>query len=122
MISATPRLRLKPCLPVEQNVQFSAHPACVETHKVPRVSSGMYTASTALPVPASSSHLRVPSSDRSSRMMSGVLMHAHWASLSRNTAAISVIAEEIVLPDLVYPAHQLTRTKRLLAHSGEISG
>ena len=36
MISATVRLRLKPCLPVEQNEQSSAQPACEETHSVPR--------------------------------------------------------------------------------------
>jgi hypothetical protein len=43
MISATVRLRLKPCLPVEQKEQSSAHPACVEMHSVPRSSSGMNT-------------------------------------------------------------------------------
>ena len=41
MISAVVRLRLKPCLPVEQNAQSSAHPACEEMHSVPRSSSGM---------------------------------------------------------------------------------
>ena len=40
-ISATVRLRLKPCLPVEQNAQSSAQPACDEMHSVPRSSSGM---------------------------------------------------------------------------------
>jgi hypothetical protein len=60
-ISAVPRFRLKPCLPVEQNAQSSAHPACDEMQSVPRSASGMYTPSTALPLPASSSHLRVPS-------------------------------------------------------------
>ena len=41
MISPVVRLRLKPCLPVEQNAQSSAQPACDEMHSVPRSSSGM---------------------------------------------------------------------------------
>ena len=57
------RLRLKPCLPVEQNAQSSAQPACDETQSVPRSSSGMKTVSIALPAPTSSSHLRVPSAE-----------------------------------------------------------
>src|SRR2546430_12332733 len=61
MISDTERLRLNPCLPVEQNWQARVQPACVEMHKLPRLVSGMNTASTALPLPTSSSHLRVPS-------------------------------------------------------------
>jgi hypothetical protein len=61
MISATLRLRLNPCLPVEQNEHSSAHPACDDTHSVPRAVSGMKTVSMALLVPTSSSHLRVPS-------------------------------------------------------------
>ena len=40
-ISATVRLRLNPCLPVEQNAQSSAQPACDEMHSVPRSSSGI---------------------------------------------------------------------------------
>ena len=40
-ISPVVRLRLKPCLPVEQNAQSSAQPACDEMHSVPRSSSGM---------------------------------------------------------------------------------
>src|SRR5450759_2474370 len=136
MISATLRLRLKPCLPVEQNVQFSAQPAWVETHNVPRgragawdegpakrdrpeevmpaatsppstsapelswTPTGMYTASTALPVPTFSSHLREPSSDNSSRITFGAVMHARCASLSRNAAAMSVIAAKSGSPAL----------------------
>ncbi len=41
MISAVDRLRLKPCVAVEQNWQFSAQPTCEDTHSVPRVLSGM---------------------------------------------------------------------------------
>src|SRR5487761_2458056 len=100
MISATERLRLKPCLPVEQKEQSSAHPACEEMHKVPRVASGMYTASTALPVPTSSNHLRVPSSDNSSRIMEGVVMQACCVSLSRKLAAMLVIAAKSDSPSL----------------------
>ena len=61
MISAVDRLRLKPCVPVEQKRQFSPQPICEETHSVPRVGSGMYTASIALPPSMPSSHLWVPS-------------------------------------------------------------
>ena len=100
MISATLRLRLKPCLPVEQNEQFSAHPAWLEMHSVPLVSSGMYTASTALPVPTFSNHLRVPSSDNSSRITSGAAMQERCASLSRNAAEMSVIAAKSGSPIL----------------------
>jgi hypothetical protein len=63
MISAALRLRLKPCLPVEQKAQSSAQPACEDTHRVPRLVSGMNTVSTALALPTSSSHLRVPSAE-----------------------------------------------------------
>ena len=41
MISAVVKFRLKPCFPVEQKVQFKAHPICDETHKVPRFASGI---------------------------------------------------------------------------------
>ena len=61
MISAVDKLRLKPCAPVEQKLQFSAQPICEDTHKVPRVGSGMYTVSIALPLSMPSSHLCVPS-------------------------------------------------------------
>ena len=60
MISPVDKFRLKPCLPVEQNAQSSAQPACDEVHSVPRSSSGMNTASTALE-PTSGNHFRVPS-------------------------------------------------------------
>ena len=52
MISAADRLRLKPRLPVEQNAQSSAQPAC-EDAQVPRLVSGMNTVSTALALPTS---------------------------------------------------------------------
>ncbi len=63
MISAVVRLRLKPWVAVEQNVQFRPQPTCEDTHSVPRVLSGMYTVSMAfLPsTPIASSHLWVPS-------------------------------------------------------------
>ena len=41
MISAVDRLRLNPCVAVEQNVQFSAQPTCDDTQRVPRPLSGM---------------------------------------------------------------------------------
>ena len=41
MISAVVRLRLKPCVAVEQNVQLRPQPTCDDTHSVPRLLSGM---------------------------------------------------------------------------------
>src|SRR3990167_4186394 len=60
-ISPAVRLRLNPWCPVEQNLQATAHPAWDEIHKVPLSSSGIKTASTALPPSTSNSHLIVPS-------------------------------------------------------------
>src|SRR5260221_6105058 len=57
-ISAVLRLRLKPCLPVEQNAQSSTQPAWLEMHSVPRLVSGMNTASTAFASSTLRSHLR----------------------------------------------------------------
>ena len=62
-ISPVVRLRLKPWWPVEQKRQPTAQPACDDTHKVPRSSSGMNTVSTALPSPTSNNHLMVPSAE-----------------------------------------------------------
>src|SRR5512135_246963 len=100
MISAVDRLRLKPCLTVEQNAQSSAQPACVETHSVPRPSSGMNTVSTALPVPTSSSHLRVPSEAVSSRTTVGAWTQAICLSFSRREIARSLIASKSDSPFL----------------------
>ena len=71
MISAVDRLRLKPCVAVEQNWQLRPQPTCEDTHSVPRVGSGMYTASMALPPSMPSSHLCVPSAAPLSNMVFG---------------------------------------------------
>jgi len=94
MISAADRLRLKPCLPVEQNAQSSAQPACEDTHSVPRLVSGMNTVSTALALPTSSSHLRVPSDETASRTGTGARITAISLSLARSDLATSVIASK----------------------------
>jgi len=99
MISATVRLRLKPCLPVEQKRQLTAQPACVEMHSVPRVSSGMNTVSTALPLPTSTSHLRVPSLDVWSLMMAGAVTVARVFSFSRSDLARSVMSSKFATPN-----------------------
>ncbi|MNT61204.1 hypothetical protein D3C72_1988300 [compost metagenome] len=98
MISPVVRLREKPCLPVEQKRQLTAQPACEETHSVPRVSSGMYTVSTALPWPTSSSHLRVPSADRLSVMAAGARISARVESFSRSDLARSDMASKWLAP------------------------
>src|SRR3990172_11748616 len=98
MISAVLRLRLKPCLPVEQNLQSSAQPACEEMHRVPLLASGMNTLSTALPLPASISHFRVPSAAVASEMTRGGSIVALAASLSRRVLARSLIFEKSASP------------------------
>ena len=75
-ISPATRFELKPCFPVEQNVQSSTHPTWDDTHKVPRLPSGMNTVSMALPDRASSSHLIVPSFDTFSLMTGGSAISA----------------------------------------------
>ena len=90
-ISEVFRLRAKPCLPVEQKRQPIAQPACVEMQSVPRSTSGIYTASTALPLPTSKAHLRVPSEEICSRIGSGGRTSAIASSFSRKDFARFVI-------------------------------
>src|SRR5262245_37920219 len=71
MISATVKLRLNPCLPVEQKLQSSAQPTCEETHNVPRFTSGINTVSMELPSFRRNSHLCVPSLEIFSEIMCG---------------------------------------------------
>src|SRR5687767_679874 len=98
MISAAVRLRLKPCLPVEQNPQSSVQPAWLETHRVPRPSSGMKTASTAFAPSTLSSHFRVPSDAVPSPTTTGGSIAAPAASLTRNSLAMSLIAVKSAAP------------------------
>ena len=98
MISPVLRLRLKPWWPVEQKRQPTAQPACEETHSVPRSSSGMKTASTALPSPTSNSHLMVPSADICWEMTSSPWMRAVVASFSRRDLARSLIWSKLEAP------------------------
>src|SRR5574343_312050 len=98
MISAVLRLRLKPWRPVEQKVHSSAQPTWDDMHKVPRSSSGMNTVSTPLPVPTSSSHLRVPSSDSCDTIRSGTPTCAVSCNLARRLLAMSVMASKSASP------------------------
>ena len=99
MISPADRLRLKPCVPVEQNWQLRPQPTCEETHRVPRLVSGMNTASIALPPVLSpsngpsmpSSHLYVPSAACFSKSAFGGTISAVFSSLSRSALPTSVI-------------------------------
>ena len=97
-ISAALRLRLKPCLPVEQNAQSSTQPAWLEMHSVPRLVSGMNTASTAFASSTLRSHLRVPSSAVVSPTITGVSIRALAASLSRSGFARSLMRAKSVSP------------------------
>jgi len=98
MISAALRLRLKPCLPVEQKPQSSVQPAWLETHRVPRPSSGMNTASTAFALSTLSSHLRVPSGAVPSPTTTGGSIDAAAASFTRNSLAMSLIDAKSAAP------------------------
>src|SRR6478672_5902257 len=90
-ISPVVRLREKPWWPVEQKRQPTAHPAWDEMQSVPRSSSGMKTASTALPSRTSNSHLIVPSADSCWVRTGSASMRAVVLSFSRNDFAKSVI-------------------------------
>src|SRR5687767_2208846 len=97
-ISAVLRLRLKPCLPVEQNAQSSTQPAWLETHSVPRRVSGMNTASTAFAPSTLSSHLRVPSAASVSPTICGASTHAAVPSFSPNTLPRSLMRSKSPAP------------------------
>src|SRR3954471_2441036 len=90
-ISPVVRLREKPWWPVEQKRQPTAQPACEDTQSVPRSSSGMKTASTALPSRTSNSHLMVPSAEMCWVMTASASMRAAVLSFSRSDLARSVI-------------------------------
>ena len=98
MISAAVRLRLKPCRPVEQNVHSSAQPTWDEMHSVPRSVSGINTVSTPLPVPTSSSHLRVPSLLSWAAINAGIPTTAFSCNLARRDLAKSVISSKLSAP------------------------
>src|SRR5260221_2090759 len=85
MISATVRLRLNPCLPVEQNAHSNAQPTCEDTQSVPRPVSGMKTVSMPLAAPTESSHLRVPSVAVESAITDGGCTIAREVSLVRKS-------------------------------------
>ncbi len=92
MISALPRLRLKPCLAVAQNVQLSAQPTCEEMHRVPLGVSGMKTISTQLSGATRTSHLMVPSTDSCTATISGGVTDASASSRARRSLLRLVIA------------------------------
>ena len=76
----------------------TAHPACEDTQSVPRSSSGMNTASTALPAPTSKSHLTVPSADWCSLTTGNGNTWAQPLSLSRKDFARSLIWSKSCAP------------------------
>src|SRR5512134_3845319 len=90
-ISPVVRLRLNPWWPVEQKRHPTAHPACDDTHSVPRSCSGMNTVSIALPAPTSNSHFTVPSPEACSETTVSGTIVACSASLSRSDLARSLI-------------------------------
>jgi hypothetical protein len=98
MISAALRLRLNPCLAVEQKVQSKAQPTCDETHSVPRPGSGMNTVSMALSSSKRNNHLIVPSEDTCSVPHCGIEISAVSRSLARSGRLKSVIASKSLAP------------------------
>ena len=70
-------MRTRRWVPVWQNEQVSVQPTWLDTHKVPRSISGMYTHSISAPLSSGPvegmriSHLRVPSFDTCSDTTSG---------------------------------------------------
>ena len=93
-----PELSLKPCVAVEQKLQFSMQPTCDETHRVPRSDSGMNTVSMQLPSARRNSHLREPSSEILSAAISGSRISVSTASEARRTLLMFVIATKSVTP------------------------
>ena len=85
-------------MPVAQNEQLSVQPTCDDTHKVPRLSSGMNTISMALLPGTFNNHLRVPSSDKLSEMMSGKVISAVSANEARNDLLKLVISVKSLAP------------------------
>src|SRR5688500_16943046 len=98
MISAVDRLRLNPCLPVEQNAQSRTQPAWLDTHSVPRRVSGMNTASTAYAPSTLSSHVRVPRAAAGSATMRVLWTWATEESLSRSGRARSLMRSNSASP------------------------
>ena len=115
MISAVDRLRLKPCVAVEQNWQFSAQPTCEDTHSVPRPLSGMNTASMALPRSMPSSHLWVPSVEGLSNRTFGAPHFGMLLELGAQRLAQVGHVVEVGDVAVVDPLHHLVRAEALLA-------
>ena len=97
-ISPGSRLRTSRWVPVWQNRQVSVQPTWLDTHSVPRSSSGMWTPSISWPSVRRISHLRVPSADSCARLMSGRLTASRSASPVRNALPRSVIRPKSVAP------------------------
>ena len=100
MISATLRLRLKPCCAVEQKLQSSAQPTCEETQIVLREPSGICTVSMCWPSASSSTHFTVPSRAGWATTMRGTDTSARAASSTRRALGTSVMASKSVTPCL----------------------
>ena len=97
-ISADVRLRTSRMVPVWQKRQFRVQPTWLETHSVPRSSSGMKTVSISDPSASLSSHLRVPSVEVSAVTTSGREMRKCSASRARRSFAMLVMAAKSVAP------------------------
>src|SRR5215475_12886871 len=96
MISADERLRLKPCVPVEQNWQLRPQPTCEETQSVPRLVSGMKTVSIAFEPSMPSSHLYVASLAWVSNKVFGGTISAAFLRFSRSALPGSGIDAKVV--------------------------
>jgi hypothetical protein len=85
---------------VWQKRQLSVQPTWLDTHKVPRSTSGMNTISKSLPSCVRNSHLRVPSVDTCASTTSGREMTKRSASQGCWLLAMSLIAAKSDAPRL----------------------
>ena len=81
IISSKSKFLEKPCFPVAQKLQSTAHPTCDETHKVALFYSGMRTISIKSFSPTLMTHFLVPSFDDFSYKISGTFISQVSSSL-----------------------------------------
>ena len=88
-MSATVRLPWNPCRPVMQNLQPIRQPACEETQRVFLSSSGIITASTALPSPTGKRYFFVPSEE--TWQVEGKVTPREYSSFSLSRPAFEML-------------------------------
>ena len=82
MISDNSKFLEKPCLPVAQKLQSTAHPTCEDIQSVALLPSGIRTISTRSPSPTLNTHFLVPSLESFSKTTFGADISAFSLSFS----------------------------------------